>query len=107
MSGYWKPTRDIDFYRVGVVVDEGRIRERCEVFAQFSDDTTYDGEVQLTFHREAGFKAVAHLVMTVDDALAVLAVLHGAIGEALTVKGEQLQPISAIKVVTSGGDRNG
>ncbi|WP_433680669.1 hypothetical protein [Nocardia sp. CA-119907] len=104
MSGYWKPGRGIDFYRVGVVVDEGRIRERCEVFAQFSGDTTYDGDVQLTFHREAGFKAVAHLVMTVDDAVAVLAVLRGAITEALTAKGQQHQPITAVHVLT---DRTG
>ncbi|WP_433622960.1 hypothetical protein [Nocardia sp. CA-120079] len=95
MSGYWKPSHGVDFHRVGVVVDEGRIRERCEVFAQFSEKAD---QVQLTFHREAGFKAVAHLIMTVDDAVAVLRVLQGAIDDAVTVKGEQPQPLSAVNV---------
>ncbi|WP_216911843.1 hypothetical protein [Nocardia noduli] len=103
MNGVWKPAPGMDFNRVAVVVDRGRIRERCEVFAQYRPESpTGAGQVELTFHREAGFAAVAHLVMTLDDAASVLAVLAYAIGDACDLTGRDIPEVSPVQVRGSG-----
>ncbi|WP_067833354.1 hypothetical protein [Nocardia lijiangensis] len=80
--GYWKPGAGIDFHRVAVSVDRGRVRESCEVFANVVPAAEQGRQIQLVLHKETQFAAVAHLAMTVDDAIAVVRVLQAAIRQA-------------------------
>ncbi|WP_216911307.1 hypothetical protein [Nocardia noduli] len=103
MTGTWQPGPGMEFDRVAVVVDRGRIREYCEVFARYRPDSPFGaGAVELTLHREAGFVAVAHLVMSLDDAAAVLAVLAYAVGDACDLTGRDVPEVSPFQVRGSG-----
>ncbi|KZM76166.1 hypothetical protein AWN90_00090 [Nocardia terpenica] len=93
----------LDFQRVRVAADNGRLRTTCEVFARYRCEV---GEVQLTLHKEQAFAVVVHLGMSVDDALAVYGVLGAALQDALDSRHDTDAPspcqlVSPIKVVAA------
>lgn len=79
---YWKPEQGMDFHRVLVSADRGRLRESCEAFASYLPDAMGQRQIQMTLHKEHNFAAVLHMAMTVDDAIAVVGVLQAAIRQA-------------------------
>ncbi|QIS19215.1 hypothetical protein [Nocardia terpenica] len=83
---YWKPSRGLDFQRVRVAADNGRIRTTCEVFARHNPTAEAADQVQLTLHKQQAFAAVVHLGMSVEDALAVYGVLGAALQDALDAR---------------------
>ncbi|MEV0105516.1 hypothetical protein AB0H42_04115 [Nocardia sp. NPDC050799] len=98
VRSYWKPAQGMDFRRVTVSADRGRARDTGEVFASLQYSPAGQDLVQVTVHKEAQFAAILQLTMTIDDALAVVGVLQGAIHDALTQSGQSPRPATPVRI---------
>ncbi|MGV9927702.1 hypothetical protein [Nocardia rhamnosiphila] len=98
VRSYWKPGQGLDFARVTVSADRGRVRDTGEVFASLQRSPDGQDLVQVTVHKEVQFAAILQLTMTVDDALAVVGVLQGVIHDALTQSGQSPHPATPVRI---------
>lgn len=102
VRSYWKPAQGMDFERVTVSADRGRVRDTGEVFASLQHRPDGRDLVQVTVHKEVQFAAILQLTMTVDDALAVVGILQGVIHDALTESGQSPHPAAPVRIDGSG-----
>ncbi|WP_327150038.1 hypothetical protein [Nocardia sp. NBC_01329] len=102
VRSYWKPGQGMDFGRVTVSADRGRLRDTGEVFASLQHGPNGQDLVQVTVHKESQFTAILQLTMTVDDAIAVLGAVQGVLHDAFDQAGQSPRRAAPVRIDGSG-----